>query len=74
VPKQFADFESINLRKHQVKHNQAWRRGSRFSDCFSAVGSGNDVITGLLQIELNEFHRFRFIINHEDFLFHGASV
>src|SRR5687767_12397809 len=49
-------------------------RRARLLDRLLAVRRRDDIVTGRLQIILNQFERIRLIIDDQDFRFHVSSV
>src|ERR1035438_7595362 len=65
-----AHLQPVDLGQHQVEHDQVWGGGAGLLDRLRAIGSGDDIKPRLLEVELQQFHRLRFIIHNEDLRSH----
>jgi len=51
-------------RQHHVQHDEIMRLAAGFLQRLRAVRRRGDGVTGLFQIELDEFHRLRLVIHN----------
>ena len=58
----FANLEAVHFREHDIEDDEVGGLGAGFFEGLGAVGGGGYGITGLLEVELDEFNGFRFII------------
>ena len=71
-PEHPADFQAVDLGEHDIQDDDRRQPLAGLAQCFLAIGGGNHIKTGALQVEPDQFQRVWLVINNQDFLFQLA--